>query len=288
MSNLSTATGYTADSAGADNEGGAPGSSRSTVSSRRRTGVYIQPHVDTSSVSRYGEGYRHMNIDKNEDGSLEAVDPSPSTASRQHVGDQLIPTLISVSRRKRDVEIYRHFSHLDKPDEMLNWEEQDSGASTKARHGQGSGTRAHSRSNSVLQGPAEASFMASVRSRLEQTRVDHQGIVEGVLDLAVNAMNDSLSASQTEMYIRCPRCPPAAPTVSSSDWETHGDWHMARELQARELRNEDVSQEFRRAFNMDNESGSEKPPSKRARRGAESSAATGSGRRQQSLMEAWK
>ncbi|KAJ1954429.1 hypothetical protein EC988_002440 [Linderina pennispora] len=286
-SSLSTATGYTADSAGGDNEGGPPSSGRSTVSSRRRTGVYIQPHVDTSSVSRYGEGYHHMDIDKNEDGSLEVAEPTPSAASHQHPSDLLIPALISVSRRKRDVQIFQHFNPVDKPDGMIGWEEHDSGASTKAKSGQGSGTATHSRNNSVLQGPAEASFMATVRSRLEQTKAAQQDIAEGVLDLAANAMNDSLSASKTEMRIRCPRCPPTASTVTLSEWDTHGDWHVARDLQARELRNEDVSEEFRRAFNMDSESGSEKPPLKRTKRSAESAAST-AGRRQQSLLEAWK
>ncbi|KAJ1821255.1 hypothetical protein LPJ75_000757, partial [Coemansia sp. RSA 2598] len=123
---------------------------------------------------------------------------------------------------------------------------------------------------SDARGP-ESSFVATVCNKLEkqvQRSKDYSSSEdEGtdiVLDMAVNAMMESLSSSQSIMQIRCPQCPETAPTVSSLEWDTHRDWHMARQLQERELRHESVAQQLQRAFAHDTSSRAELDAARRA------------------------
>ncbi|KAJ1812252.1 N-acetyltransferase eso1, partial [Coemansia sp. RSA 2598] len=81
-----------------------PPSRSTTVSSKHRNNVYIQPNADVESAARYGEGYRHMNIDRHDDGSLVVASPEGSQS------DGFIPALIAATRRKREIQIIR-FQH---------------------------------------------------------------------------------------------------------------------------------------------------------------------------------
>ncbi|KAJ2780596.1 hypothetical protein GGI18_003805, partial [Coemansia linderi] len=67
---------------------------------------------------------------------------------------------------------------------------------------------------------------------------DEDNEVDEVLDMAVNAMLESISTSQAVMQIRCSQCPETEPTISSQEWETHRDWHIARLLQEKELQHD--------------------------------------------------
>ncbi|KAJ2496541.1 hypothetical protein IWW47_003779 [Coemansia sp. RSA 2052] len=119
-----------------------------------------------------------------------------------------------------------------------------------------------------------------------------------VLDIAVNAMMESISTSQAVMQIRCPKCPETEPTISSQEWETHRDWHIARHLQEKELRHDTVAQQLQRAFPVGSsgqysgsgsggssgggDSESPRPVSKKARLDGEQK------RKQRTIGEAWK
>ncbi|KAJ2220751.1 hypothetical protein IWW45_009036 [Coemansia sp. RSA 485] len=238
-----------------------PPSRSTTVSSKHRTSVYIQPSVDLESAARYGEGYRHMNIDRHDDGSLVVASPEESQS------DGFIPALIAATRRKREIQIIRFQHAIDAPDDAIGGTKTSAvsaadalptssaaaaaiaATSTAAARGIGSG---ESISTGNPQAP-ESSFMASIRDKLETQQQkgkecansssdDDNESADIVLDMAVNAMMESLSSSQSVMQIRCPQCPETAPTISSLDWDTHRDWHMARQLQERELRHETLAQ----------------------------------------------
>ncbi|KAJ2706237.1 N-acetyltransferase eso1 [Coemansia sp. IMI 203386] len=249
-----------------------PPSRSTTVSSKHRTSVYIQPSVDLESAARYGEGYRHMNIDRHDDGSLVVASPEESQS------DGFIPALIAATRRKREIQIIRFQHAIDAPDDAIGGTKASAvsaadapstssaaaaaaiaATSTAAARGIGSG---ESISTGNPQAP-ESSFMASIRDKLETQQQkgkecanssssdDDNESADIVLDIAVNAMMESLSSSQSVMQIRCPQCPETAPTISSLDWDTHRDWHMARQLQERELRHETVAMQLQKAFNHD-------------------------------------
>ncbi|KAJ2887163.1 N-acetyltransferase eso1 [Coemansia aciculifera] len=312
-----------------DNDPGPP-SRATTVSSRRRADVYIQHSADLESASRYGEGYKHMNIDQHDDGSL--VVASPEEVPNNNNVDGFIPALIAATRRKRDIQIFRFQNPVDAPDGAISGVHSAVNASGSLRTGTASAmagtsranSNRHSRNSSVGNGAgAESSFMATVRSRLEgnvaaapiaeedgddgaedaSTREkmgmcsvadnlsdDDDDEADMVLDIAVNAMMESISASQAVMQIRCPQCPDTEPTISSQEWETHRDWHIARFLQEKELRHDTVAQQLQRAFpkaESDNcsssgDSGCPRPASKKARLDREQK------RRQQTIGEAWK
>ncbi|KAJ2797184.1 N-acetyltransferase eso1, partial [Coemansia guatemalensis] len=83
-----------------------------TVSSRQPTHVYIQPSIDIESAARYGEGYKHMHVDPNDDGSLEVAAPVDARAA----ADGFIPALIAATRRKREIQIVRFQNTVDKPE----------------------------------------------------------------------------------------------------------------------------------------------------------------------------
>ncbi|KAJ2459692.1 N-acetyltransferase eso1 [Coemansia sp. RSA 2337] len=307
-----------------DNEPGPP-SRATTVSSRRRADVYIQHSADLESASRYGEGYKHMNIDQHDDGSL--VVASPEEAPNNNSGNGFIPLLIAATRRKRDIQIFRFQNPVDAPDGAISGVNSAGNASGSLRTGAVSAmagtsranSNRHSRNSSVGNGAgAESSFMASVRSRLEGNAAaapiaeeddgaedasarekmgmcsvadnlsDESDDTDMVLDIAVNAMMESISASQAVMQIRCPQCADTEPTISSQEWETHRDWHIARFLQEKELRHDTVAQQLQRAFpkaDSDNcsssgDSGCPRPASKKAKLEQK--------RRQQTIGEAWK
>ncbi|KAJ2827307.1 N-acetyltransferase eso1 [Coemansia furcata] len=305
-----------------DNDPGPP-SRATTVSSRRRADVYIQHSADLETASRYGEGYKHMNIDQHDDGSL--IVASPEEAPNSNSGDGFIPALIAATRRKRDIQIFRFQNPVDAPDGAISGTHSAINASGSLRTGSAmagtsrANSNRHSRSSSVGNN-AESSFMATVRSRLEgnmatapiaeedDDRVEDASTREKmgmcsvanndlsddeadmVLDIAVNAMMESICASQAVMQIRCPKCPETEPTISSQEWETHRDWHIARFLQEKELRHDTVAQQIQRAFPApDNcssassgDSGCARPASKKARLDGEQK------RRQQTIGETWK
>ncbi|KAJ2008262.1 N-acetyltransferase eso1 [Coemansia thaxteri] len=313
---------------GTDNDPGPP-SRATTVSSRRRTtGVYIQQSADMETASRYGEGYKHMNIDQHDDGSLVVASPEEVIGT----SDGFIPALIAATRRKREIQIFRFQNHVDAPEGAISGTLSAANASSSQRGGLGSAmagtSRAasirHSRnsSTSTSAGP-ESSFMATVRSKLEQNRAaaiaeeDEAGDLHAggepmgnmncndssddepmdvVLDIAVSAMMESISTSQAVMQIRCPQCPDTEPTISSLEWETHRDWHIARYLQERELRHDEVVQQLQHAFpaassassgSGDNGSvassvGEGRPASKKAKLDKEQKW------RQQTINESWK
>ncbi|KAJ2747767.1 N-acetyltransferase eso1 [Coemansia sp. BCRC 34301] len=311
-----------------DNEPGPP-SRATTVSLRRRADVYIQHSADLETASRYGEGYKHMNIDQHDDGSLVVASPEEAPNSINNSGDGFIPALIAATRRKRDIQIFRFQNSVDAPDGAISGTLSAANMGSALRTGAGSAaagtsranSNRHSRNSSIGNG-AESSFMATVRSRLEGNAaatpiaeedgddgVEDAGAremgmcsvvddsseddeIDMVLDIAVNAMMESISASQAVMQIRCPRCPETEPAISSQEWETHRDWHIARQLQEKELRHDTVSQQLQRAFhaadsNHCSNSGSKgsaspRPASKKARLDGEQK------RRQQTIGEAWK
>ncbi|KAJ2411714.1 N-acetyltransferase eso1 [Coemansia sp. RSA 2530] len=299
-----------------DNDPGPP-SRGTTVSSRRRADVYIQHSADLESASRYGEGYKHMNIDQHDDGSLVVASPeeAPSNA------DGFIPALIAATRRKREIQIIRFQNPVDAPDGAISGPHSAVHASGSLRAGAGSAMAGTSRANSNRHSRnssagAESSFMASVRSRLEGNAApiaeeddgvegsntkrtglsgvadlpDEDNEVDEVLDMAVNAMLESISTSQAVMQIRCSQCPETEPTISSQEWETHRDWHIARLLQEKELQHDIVARQIQDAFpagsdscsSSSGDSGCTRPVSKKAKLGGEQK------RRQQTIGEAWK
>ncbi|KAJ1670437.1 hypothetical protein GGF38_001527 [Coemansia sp. RSA 25] len=202
------------------------------------------------------------------------------------------------------------------------------GAGSAAAGASRANSNRHSRSSSIGNG-AESSFMATVRSRLEgnaaaapiaeedgddgtedagaremgmcsvaDNDLSEDDDADMVLDIAVNAMMESISTSQAVMQIRCPKCPETEPTISSQEWETHRDWHIARHLQEKELRHDTVAQQLQRAFPVGSsgqysgsgsggssgggDSESPRPVSKKARLDGEQK------RRQRTIGEAWK
>ncbi|KAJ2083577.1 N-acetyltransferase eso1 [Coemansia sp. RSA 988] len=270
-----------------------------TVSSRQPDHVYIQPSLDLESTARYGEGYKHMHMDPNDDGSLEVAAPIDARAA----ADGFIPALIAASRRKREIQIIRIESTVDQPDGCIsNSNDDDIYKSFKSkRHGQLNGT------DSDMPAIAGSSRMRSVRNHLDESDspmdVDERAVDAGsdtsstsedgldmVLDMAVSAMMESISASQMVMQIKCPQCPIDTPSISSKDWETHRDWHIARHLQEREMRHENVARQFQRAFNDTTSTGastkSTKPAAKRVKH--DSRSASSPKPRQQTITDAWK
>ncbi|KAJ2554496.1 N-acetyltransferase eso1 [Coemansia sp. RSA 1933] len=293
-----------------------PPSRATTSSSRARASVYIQSNVDMDSAARYGEGYKHMDIDKQDDGSLVVA---TSEEARRN-SDGFMPALISATRRKREIQIFQFQNTVDAPDNAISGLQASAvgpprpgGSNATGKSSSRTSSNRHSRNSSVAGGSAmmgEASFVGAVRTRLEETgaAIAEEGsssaeseagegdaaAMEGVdlvLDIAVNAMMESMSASQAVMQIRCPQCPGTAPAVSSQEWETHRDWHMARQLQERELRHDQVAQHIQQAFvHVD----ADRPAVKRARHGDQaaesppSSSSPSSKRRQQTIGEVWK
>ncbi|KAJ2391160.1 N-acetyltransferase eso1, partial [Coemansia sp. RSA 2559] len=241
-----------------------PSSRATPASSRPRASVYIQSTVDMDSAARYGEGYKHMDIDKHDDGSLVVA----TSEEAQSNSDGFMPALISATRRKREIQIFRFQNPVDAPDNAISGLQVN--ASAKKSSSSRVSSNRHSRNSSAAGSNVamgESSLMATVRTRLEESEApiaeeegstddervndDDLAPVEGVdlvLDIAVNAMMESMSASQTVMQIRCPQCPGSAPAVSSQEWETHRDWHIARQLQERELRHDQVAQHIQQAF----------------------------------------
>ncbi|KAJ1645044.1 N-acetyltransferase eso1 [Coemansia asiatica] len=242
-----------------------PPSRSTTASSKHRNNVYIQPSADLESAARYGEGYRHMNIDRHDDGSLVVASPEESQS------DGFIPALIAATRRKREIQIIRFQHAVDTPEDAIGGSKVSAAAVTSAGSA-GSISEATSTSAAAVgsdqllltsasdyRGP-EPSFMDFVSNKLEkqvQKDKDHSFFdgddenADIVLDIAVSAMMESLSSSQTAMQIRCPQCPDTAPTVSSQEWDTHRDWHIARQLQERELHHESVARQLQKAFARD-------------------------------------
>ncbi|KAJ1772331.1 N-acetyltransferase eso1 [Coemansia sp. RSA 1843] len=305
-----------------------PPSRATTASSRPRASVYIQSNVDMDSAARYGEGYKHMDMDKHDDGSLVVATPEEAQSNN----DGFMPALISATRRKREIQIFQFHNSVDAPENAISGSQagpaagpRSVNANSAAAVGAGKGSshvssNRHSRNSSVAGGNAtmgESSFMATVRTKLEEAGAptaiaeeegsaydegeredgdDDMASLEGVdlvLDIAVNAMMESMSASQAVMQIRCPQCPASAPAVSSQEWETHRDWHIARHLQERELRHDQVAQHIQQAFVHVE---ADRPVIKRARHegravtssSSPSSSPSASKRRQQTIGEVWK
>ncbi|KAJ2156893.1 N-acetyltransferase eso1, partial [Coemansia sp. RSA 552] len=273
-----------------------PASRATTVTMRRRTSVYIQPNTDQESAARYGEGYKNMNIDRFDDGSLEVAAPDEGQAAS---GDGFVPALIAATRRKREIQIVRFQHPVDTPDDAI------SGGRSAIRGGRGgpnsrASSNRHSRSSSCVSNAGESSLMASVRSRGEEgepaiaEEEDEDSSDDGldsVLNMAVTAMMNSISASQTTMEIRCPQCAESAGPIPAAEWDTHRDWHIARHLQEREMRHESVARHIQSAF-ASSESAS-RPAPKRARHEPSNSGGNSGGgdsrqRRQQTIAEAWK
>ncbi|KAJ1722673.1 N-acetyltransferase eso1 [Coemansia erecta] len=259
-----------------------PPSRSTTVSSRRRAGVYIQSSADLESAARYGEGYKHMNIDRHDDGSLVVASPDESQA------DGFIPALIAATRRKREIQIIRFQHAVDAPEGAIAG---TSHAPPPQQH-----------SPAGTQG-ADPQFIESIRDKLQQQQQQQQQTEEAsssdesnddlVLDIAVNAMMESLSSSQSVMQIRCPQCPENSPPVSSQEWETHRDWHIARQLQERELRHESVAKQIQKAFGGAAGEVARQRAAKKPRHEGEPGASSGGGseemkRRQKTISEAWK
>ncbi|KAJ2804114.1 hypothetical protein H4R20_002628, partial [Coemansia guatemalensis] len=270
-----------------------------TVSSRQPTHVYIQPSIDIESAARYGEGYKHMHVDPNDDGSLEVAAPVDARAA----ADGFIPALIAATRRKREIQIVRFQNTVDKPEGAIPNLNEDVMCKPSKGKRQNQVSGAYS-DMSVIAG---SSRMANMRGHLDEGNsmmdTDERAVeadsdtsstsedgLDMVLDMAVSAMMESISASQTVMQIRCPQCPTDAPSISSQDWETHRDWHIARHLQEREMRHETVARQFQRAFNDTASAGasskSTKPAAKRVKHDARS--ASSSKPRQQTITDAWK
>ncbi|KAJ2786842.1 N-acetyltransferase eso1 [Coemansia interrupta] len=265
-----------------------PPSRSTTVSSRRRAGVYIQSSVDLESAARYGEGYKHMNIDRHDDGSLVVASPDESQA------DGFIPALIAATRRKREIQIIRFQHAVDAPE----------GAIAGTSHA----PPPQQQSPTGTQG-ADPQFIETIRDKLQQQQQQQQTEEASssdesnddlVLDIAVNAMMESLSSSHSVMQIRCPQCPENSPPVSSQEWETHRDWHIARQLQERELRHESVAKQIQKAFGGASGQAAKQRAAKKPKHEGEPPAGSGSSssnssgssegmkRRQKTISEVWK
>ncbi|KAJ2714220.1 N-acetyltransferase eso1 [Coemansia spiralis] len=247
--------------------------------SRRLPEVYIQPNVDQDSAARYGEGYRHMNLDPNDDGGLELA---ASARAQARGGDSsgvdgFIPALIAATRRKREIQVVSFLNSVDHPEDAIEVtrDDLDDVDEEKARRSRVLKAGESSRMAGALGGTGR-----SAEDEDDDEDCSSDEGVDEVLDISVRAMMESIMASHAVMQIRCPQCPDGAPTVSSREWDTHRDWHMARRLQERELRHETAARRSHTA----SAARSDRPPSKRAKRGGGASPR----RRQQTITEVWR
>ncbi|KAJ2449532.1 N-acetyltransferase eso1 [Coemansia sp. RSA 2336] len=238
------------------------------TSVRMRNSVYIQTVADLESAARYGEGYKNVNIDRHDDGSLEVA------ASGDASGDGFIPELIAATRRKREIQIVRFQNSVDTPEGAISG---DRDASIQEKRAPGSRRRGSSANKHKTKELGKHNPTIDEEDEYDSSTDDE---ISSVLNQAVSAMMESISTSQAVMQIHCPQCPESAPPISSRDWETHRDWHIAKHLQERELRHENAERHFQRAFN---DSESSKPAAKRAKRDEEPGK-----RRQQTITDAWK
>ncbi|KAJ2785289.1 N-acetyltransferase eso1 [Coemansia javaensis] len=242
---------------------------------RRQPGVYIQPHADQASAARLGEGYKSMSVDPYDDANLELS--VVGGGGGQRIGnDGFIPALIAATRRKREIQIVRFQNTVDAPEDAIENTRHALGDEDKAarqRRKAGSSRAARAQPGDEDNGDDDdddgGDDDASGSSDDER---------DAVLDLSVAAWMESIAASQTVMEIRCPRCPDDAPPVPSNEWGTHHDWHLARQLQERELRHDSVARQLLSAF-----SGRVAPKRPRPR-----SRSTSPKRRQQTITEAWR
>ncbi|KAJ2611272.1 N-acetyltransferase eso1, partial [Coemansia sp. RSA 1365] len=251
-----------------------------TETSQQESQVHIQPNTDFETISRFGEGYKNMNLDTNDDGTLEAIDPVDIMLA----ADGFVPTLIAAVRRKREIQIIHIESTVDCPVGVISKSDDEELCKTfKAKRKSKPKT-----TDSEIPIVSGSSRVSTIKSHLDDSDfvmdVDEPTFEYGsdassssedgldmVIDMAVSAMMESISSSQTAMQIRCPQCPLDAPSISSQDWETHRDWHIARHLQERELRHESVARQFQQAFNDTNSATkkSKKPATKRMKRNAQ-------------------
>ncbi|KAJ1732614.1 N-acetyltransferase eso1 [Coemansia biformis] len=243
---------------------------------RRQPSVYIQPNTDQDCAARYGEGYKNISVDPVEDIGLELAAPGVAQADS---GDGFIPALIAATRRKRAIQIVRFQHSVDCPGDAIEASRDDLEEEEKAKRGQSS-KKGESSRMAGAGGKARSAAKAAAPAEEDEDSSSDDGVDE-VLNVAIRAMLESLSASQTVMQIHCPQCPESAPTVSSCEWETHSDWHMARRLQERELRHESVARHIRTAFSGRSD---RSPAPKRPRPGGDESPR----RRQQTITEAWQ
>ncbi|KAJ2356927.1 N-acetyltransferase eso1 [Coemansia erecta] len=275
----STSTGRRGDEAESDRRSV---SRATTASLRPRNNVYIQSQADLESAARYGEGYKHVEIDQHDDGSLVVARPNDQGAS----SDGFVPALIAATRRKRDIQIVRFQNPVDMPEGAISGNRFGQVTAKKQRGSRASSSsRGSSASNGGAQAKADGSSEPAIAEEGEDDDLDYDSSstddeIQSVLSQAVSAMMESISASQAVMEIHCPQCPATAAPVPSREWETHRDWHIAKHLQERELRYESAARQIQGAFADD---GTGKPASKRAKHGGSSPR-----RRQQTITEAWK
>ncbi|PIA17981.1 DNA/RNA polymerase [Coemansia reversa NRRL 1564] len=277
-----------------------PQSHAPAESSQQESHVYIQPSTDFENVSRFGEGYRNMHLDSNDDGTLEAIDPVDVMLA----ADGFMPALIAAVRRKREIQIIRIESTVDCPVGVISKSDDEEICKTPKgkRKNKPKSTESDipvvagsSRASNTQNHLDDSDFVMDVDEHAFEYNSDASSSSEDgldmVIDMAVSAMMESISASQTVMQIRCPQCPSNAPSISSKDWETHRDWHIARHLQEREMRHESVARQIQRAFDESPSSAtatskSKKPATKRVKRDPQS--ASSSKPRQQTITDAWK
>ncbi|KAJ2850983.1 N-acetyltransferase eso1 [Coemansia brasiliensis] len=240
---------------------------------RMRNSVYIQTVADLESAARYGEGYKNVNIDRHDDGSLEVA------ASGDTNGDMFIPALIAATRRKREIQIVRFQNSVDTPEGAISGD-RDASIQEKRAPGSRRGGNSSSASKNDKDKTKARGKLKSTAAEDDEYDSSTDDEISSVLNQAVSAMMESISTSQAVMQIHCPQCPENAPPITSRDWETHRDWHIAKHLQERELRHESAARHFQRAFN---DSEPSKPATKRAKREEESGK-----RRQQTITESWK
>ncbi|KAJ1858972.1 N-acetyltransferase eso1 [Coemansia sp. RSA 1822] len=251
--------------------------------SRPRNNVYIQSITDLESAARYGEGYKHIEMDQHDDGSLVVARPDDANTGT----DGFVPALIAATRRKREIQIVRFQNPVDMPEGAISGSRINQIKAKKPRN-RASSSRASSASEQPgARAKVEDGSELPIAEDDEDDRVDAEydsstdDEISSVLGMAVSAMMESISASQAVMQIHCPQCPENASPIPSREWETHRDWHIAKHLQERELRHESVARHIQGAFA--NSDDTEKPPSKRTKRETPPS-----GRRQQTITEAWK
>ncbi|KAJ2500683.1 N-acetyltransferase eso1 [Coemansia sp. RSA 1972] len=275
----STSGGRRGDDTGGDRQtqGRATGSS-----SRPRNNVYIQSITDLESAARYGEGYKHIEMDQHDDGSLIVARPDDANTGT----DGFVPALIAATRRKRDIQIVRFQNPVDMPEGAISGSRINQIKTKKPRNRASSSRGSSAGEQPGVQAKAGGGSEPPIAEDDEDDGDDVEydsstdDEISSVLGMAVSAMMESISASQAVMQIHCPQCPENASPIPSREWETHRDWHIAKHLQERELRHESVSRHIQGAFaNSD----TEKPPSKRTKRETPPS-----GRRQQTITEAWK
>ncbi|KAJ2760139.1 hypothetical protein IWQ57_006381, partial [Coemansia nantahalensis] len=231
------------------------------------------------SAARYGEGYKNMSVDQHDDGSLELAASARAQGGSvgSGVSDGFIPALIAAARRKREIRIVSFQPSMDHPEgaidmskHALDDDDDDKGGRRRGRK-PGESSRTAGGLGAGRSGEADEGGGDNDDDDDDDSAGD--GGIDEVLDVAVRAMMESISASQAVMEIHCPQCPDAAPTVSSREWDTHRDWHMARRLQERELRRES-------AWRIRGD----RPPAKRPRPAGGGSPK----RRQQTITEAWR